>query len=359
LPLICFFFFFFFLCIFTVRTPATKKYFNVYKQTMPADYNVVEKGGWSALEERATCELAYTKMEAMRPYLASDFNITKAGGWELLQQMAADPKGVLIQYIQHLARSSSNSNTNDKNSNNNINSRSLQLSRVKSVFDREDAVRPIPPDYLEGIRALLYAQGKGFDAQLVGTYTDAFNGAFFPFEMRARLVHVSSHSFVLIVHVVVVAMMHVEGEWILVLQQKQHASPKASPPTVERKLCDADNKDVLSFSNFDRARSLITGNSRFWKNLGTVNFELRYKTNPSKFSTRGSSVVFRRISCDVVENKVKLLGSRIPFKSRKSRGYSSFLDFVYLDEEIRMTVNEQGDLFVHARPDAIQRLFCD
>jgi uncharacterized membrane-anchored protein YhcB (DUF1043 family) len=158
-----------FIFVYTVRTPATKQYFNVYKQTMPADYNVVERGGWSALEERATCELAYTKMEAMRPYLASDFNVTRAGGWELLQQMAADPKGVLIQYIQHLSRSS-NSNTNDKNNNNN-NSRTIQLSRVKSVFDREDAVRPTPPDYLEGIRALLYAQGKGFDAQLVGTYT--------------------------------------------------------------------------------------------------------------------------------------------------------------------------------------------
>jgi hypothetical protein len=154
-----------------------------------------------------------------------------------------------------------------------------------------------------------------------------------------------------------------EGEWILVLQQRKHASQKY-PPKVEKKLCDAigddDSKNsLLSISNFDRARSLITGTSRFWKNLGTANVELRYKTNPSKFSTRGgSSVVFRRISCSVVENKVKLLGSRIP-SLRKRRGYSGFLDFVYMDDEIRMTINEQGDLFVHARPDAVQRLFCD
>jgi hypothetical protein len=132
---------------------------------MPADYNVVENGGWSALEERATNELATTKMEAMRPYLASDFNVTRAGGWELLQQMAADPKGVLIQYIQHLLRLNNAKTDIDIDTNN-----SKLLTRVKSAFDREDAVRPIPPDYLEGIRALLYAQGKGFDAQLVGTY---------------------------------------------------------------------------------------------------------------------------------------------------------------------------------------------
>jgi hypothetical protein len=146
-----------------VRTPATKKYFNVYRQTMPADYNVVANGGWSALEERATCELASTKMEAMRPYLASDFNVTRAGGWELLQQMAADPKGVLIQYIQHLMRLSNVDADKDHIGNSKL------VTRVKSAFDREDAVRPTPPDYLEGIRALLYAQGKGFDAQLVGT----------------------------------------------------------------------------------------------------------------------------------------------------------------------------------------------
>lgn len=131
---------------------------------MPADYNVVDKGGWSALEERATSELAWSKMEAMRPYLASDFNVTRAGGWELLQQMAADPKGVLIQYIQHLLM------VDSRNSNNNRRQMSSLSSGVKSVFDREDAVRTTPPDYLEGIRALLYAQGKGFDAQLVGTY---------------------------------------------------------------------------------------------------------------------------------------------------------------------------------------------
>jgi hypothetical protein len=55
---------------------------------------------------------------------------------------------------------------------------------------------------------------------------------------------------------------------------------------------------------------------------------------------------------------MKLLGSRIP-SIRKRRGYSGFLDFVYMDNDIRMTINERGDLFVHARPDAIQRLFCD
>lgn len=165
-----------------------------------------------------------------------------------------------------------------------------------------------------------------------------------------------------------------EGEWVLVLQQQRHTSQRSPRPMVERRLCDTsdnynNNKNSwLSVSNFDRATSLITGRSRFWNNWGTATFELRYKTNPSQlFSTRrGSSVVLRRISCTIVQHQMKLLcggvvSIRIPFKwSRKQRrGYIGFLDFIYMDEDIRVTTNEQGDLFIHARPESIQRLFCD
>ena len=152
-----------------------------------------------------------------------------------------------------------------------------------------------------------------------------------------------------------------DGEWILVLHRRRMRRwSRVRPPNISRALGEASSSST-SFSNFERAKSLISGKTVFWKGFGVSDFELRYKTIPGgggQFSTtRGSSVVMRRIAYDVVKHRINLLG-KIPlpsFQRRRRRG-NRFLDFVYMDRDIRMTTTEKGDLFLYARPGCIKRL---
>jgi hypothetical protein len=63
-------------------------------------------------------------------------------------------------------------------------------------------------------------------------------------------------------------------------------------------------------------------------------------------------IVLRRIMCDIIDASIKfwkLPTIKIPL--RKKGGY---LDFLYMDEHIRVTRGNRGGLFVHFRPEFLE-----
>lgn len=121
-----------------VRTPNTAKIFANYRATLPADLNVVQAGGWYALELQAVTAEGRKQLAAYyQDYLPVDYDAV--GNATLLEQIAgADPKQVLVQYMTEMTKSG------------------------ETAFTKSSA------DVLEAVTALLYAQGKGYNDSLVG-----------------------------------------------------------------------------------------------------------------------------------------------------------------------------------------------
>ena len=70
--------------------------------------------------------------------------------------------------------------------------------------------------------------------------------------------------------------------------------------------------------------------------------------------TSSGKIVLRRISCDIVSAKFKfwfLPSLSLPFLRRKG----GYLDFIYMDKDIRITKGNRGGLFVHFRPDFLNQ----
>jgi len=63
-------------------------------------------------------------------------------------------------------------------------------------------------------------------------------------------------------------------------------------------------------------------------------------------------VVLRRISADIIGASWKFwFFPKIPLPLRKKGGY---LEFVYMDKDIRITRGNRGGLFVHFRPEFLE-----
>ena len=128
-----------------VRTPETAKIFADYRAALPNDFNVVQEGGWYAVEVKAVADVGRPKLEAYKENLPTDFDVeATAGGWTVLEQIAAvGPKELLVQYMTDMTQSG-------------------------------ETAAATNADVLDAITALLHAQGKGFDANLVGKYIIMF-----------------------------------------------------------------------------------------------------------------------------------------------------------------------------------------
>lgn len=258
-----------------VRTPATAAYFRLYQKSLGPNFNVVQHGGWYKLETEATAQLASQNLAKLKPHLPKDLDIVQIGGWHALEQLAADPKGLLMQMIQNLPEKHQTSSINTK--------------------------------YLPGIVALLEAHGKGFDSNLVN------------------------------------------GEWVLALQQQGTKSPKVQK-WIGRQESAGNTKNVFDISKLE-----FTGDVRLLKGLGNVSSTVKYRPVADNFDRSFNSIVLRRIACDITKAGIKV--GRLPrlslFFLRKKGGY---LDFVYLDKDIRVTKGNRGGLFVHVRPEFMAQL---
>lgn len=259
-------------CLSTVRTPATAAYLKDYRRRLPSSYNVVKEGGWFALEQAATKELAAKNFSMLKPNLPKDLDIVKAGGWDTVEQLAADPKGALMQLVKASATGTTSS---------------------------------ITSDHLDAIVALLQAQGKGFSSELV------------------------------------------DGEWALVLQRQAKKSPKV------QKLVGKSERPGTSYSNFDTSKMEFYGTVKLLK-YGQLSSTVKYRPVADGFEGGRSSIVLRRIACDIVGAGWKFGRlPRLPIPLKKKGGY---LDFIFLDKDLRVTRGNRGGFFVHARPETLKEL---
>jgi hypothetical protein len=233
---------------------------------------VVQAGGWYALEQTSTDQLAAQNFVKLRPYLPANLNVVECGGWYALQQHAADPKGALIAMVQ-------NRDTHSAQQYN-----------------------------LPAITALLQAMGKGFDSNLV------------------------------------------DGDWTLLLQRQGGKSPK-----IQKLVGQAEKTIGSSTANFNVAALEFYGQTKLLK-YGLLSSTVRYRPTADNFETGSNkkSIILRRIACDIIGASWKF--GRLPRLPIPLRSKGGYLDFIYLDGDIRVTRGNRGGLFVHGRPGFVQSI---
>jgi hypothetical protein len=263
------FLFFFFshtpVTTFTVRTPATSAHLKTFRSKQ-TNNDVVQSGGWYALEQKATNELAARNFAKLRPNLPTNLNVVECGGWYALQQHAADPKGALMAMIQSGDQTQYN---------------------------------------LQAITALLLAMGKGFDSNMV------------------------------------------DGEWTLLLQRQGGKSPKI------QKLVGKAEKIGSSTADFNVKALEFYGKAKLLK-YGLLQSTVSYRPVADAFEGTKTSIILRRIACDIIGASWKF--GRLPRLPLPLRSKGGYLDFIYLDGDIRVTKGNRGGLFVHGRPSFVQKM---
>jgi len=65
------------------------------------------------------------------------------------------------------------------------------------------------------------------------------------------------------------------------------------------------------------------------------------------------NIVLRRITCDIVDAGFKYRW--FPYLPLPLRSKGGYLDFLYLDQDIRVTAGNRGGLFIHFRPEYLQK----
>lgn len=159
---------------------------------------------------------------------------------------------------------------------------------------------------LEALAALLPRCGKGFDAELV------------------------------------------DGEWVSVLNRQGKKSPRF------QKFVNKRNKVQKAFANFDVDSMTFLNLAYTPHQRGQLKALVEYNPVADNFDTTSDGkIVLRRISCDITDVNFKYWKlPKVTLPLKKSGGY---LDFLYLDEDIRVTVGNRGGLFVHFRPEFLDK----
>lgn len=176
---------------------------------------------------------------------------------------------------------------------------------VDSLNESGGKVEGLKSDKLDLVLDLLAAKGKGFSADLV------------------------------------------DGEWCTVLNKSAKGSP-----TIQKAVATKE-KAGQSLANFDVKQSKFFGNVMFWKGRGELRSTVKYDPVGTGFDKVANRIVLRRIMCDIVGANLKIWKlPRIPLPLRRKGGY---LDFVYLDDNMRVTKGNRGGTFVHFRPEFLEK----
>jgi hypothetical protein len=273
------------------NTPKIDEYLKRYRMNLPEEFNVVEKGGWYAIEKEALVKLGQESLDKIRSNLPKDFVTTDADNSyddETLQLLSIDPKGFLTQLVQSLQQQQ-------------------QKKKRKQSIDANDSSDAALTAYLDSIMALLSAQGKGYEGDLV------------------------------------------DGDWILVLQRQGRRSPSV------QKLVGRGETLGRSVSTFDVKHLQFHGQVKLAKGLLTVSSTVQYMPSTQPYDIVNGKIVLRRIGCDIIRAGIRpkfLPRIGLPFLRRKG----GYLDFIYLDRDLRITRGNRGGLFIHARPEFARQL---
>lgn len=217
------------------------------------------------------------KFATLQPAFTTETSPVLAGGWYNIEQNLGNPKEDLVKLI---VKGLSGNNDDDN-------------SDQKVEFETNS-------ETVEALVYALYAEGKGFDADVV------------------------------------------EGDWKLVFSKQGKKSPKF------QKLVGKKEKAGKTDNTFDIVAMTFSGDATILKK-GTIGSTVKYNPVGDGFSKAvDGKVVLRRIMCDIVGASWKFwFFPTIPLPLRVQGGS---LDFDYMDNDIRVTRGNRGGLFVHFRP---------
>eukprot|EP00281_Chroomonas_sp_CCMP1168_P022509 CAMPEP_0206230578 /NCGR_PEP_ID=MMETSP0047_2-20121206/10341_1 /ASSEMBLY_ACC=CAM_ASM_000192 /TAXON_ID=195065 /ORGANISM="Chroomonas mesostigmatica_cf, Strain CCMP1168" /LENGTH=243 /DNA_ID=CAMNT_0053654025 /DNA_START=49 /DNA_END=780 /DNA_ORIENTATION=- len=132
----------------------------------------------------------------------------------------------------------------------------------------------------------------------------------------------------------------IDGDWALVMSRNAKGSPSLQKASnaVERLGGTFQNFDV-SKGSFDNFADVLGGKGRLYAGV-------EYKVVPEMDGTR--------ISADIVDAHLKIWKVKIPLPLRVKGGW---LDFLFVDEDLRITKGNRGGLFVHVRPSKLREVW--
>mmetsp|Transcript_19594 Transcript_19594/g.24715 ORF Transcript_19594/g.24715 Transcript_19594/m.24715 type:complete len:257 (-) Transcript_19594:322-1092(-) len=140
----------------------------------------------------------------------------------------------------------------------------------------------------------------------------------------------------------------VDGEWSAVL------SRQGSKSTRSQKFVGKKQKSASSLSNFKVKAMEFENIVTTPRGNGCLKAVVKYNPIAKGFDKKDGKIVLRRISCDIESATFKYWKFptlSLPFLKKKG----GYLDFLYLDDDIRITKGNRGGLFVHFRPEFLEQ----
>mmetsp|Transcript_4042 Transcript_4042/g.9837 ORF Transcript_4042/g.9837 Transcript_4042/m.9837 type:complete len:243 (-) Transcript_4042:82-810(-) len=124
-----------------------------------------------------------------------------------------------------------------------------------------------------------------------------------------------------------------DGEWQLVFQQDSIDSPAL------QKFTRATEDAGKTFANFDVKKGVFYNKASVLSGAADLEATVKFEVVPGKEE---------RISCDITDAQFTIAKFlTIPLPLRVKGGW---LDFLYLDKDLRVTRGNRGGIFVHVRP---------
>lgn len=141
----------------------------------------------------------------------------------------------------------------------------------------------------------------------------------------------------------------VDGEWSAVFQRQGKKSTKS------QKFVGKRSKAASSLSNFSVKTMEFVNLVKTPRGNGLLKAVVKYNPVASNFDKDANGkIILRRISCDITDASFKYRSlPKISFPFLKRSG--GYLDFLYLDDDIRITRGNSGGLFVHFRPEYLEK----
>lgn len=124
-----------------------------------------------------------------------------------------------------------------------------------------------------------------------------------------------------------------KGDWVLIFTRNADGAPVTQKIT--------RTKPGNTFANFCRDGE-FDNIVNFWKGRGKLSATVTYSADTAQPE---------RISCDITDASVRIGPLKVPLPLRAKGGW---LDFLYLDDHMRVTRGNKGGTFVHIRPQKLQ-----
>lgn len=139
----------------------------------------------------------------------------------------------------------------------------------------------------------------------------------------------------------------VDGEWSAVL------SRQGAKSTTSQKFVGKKQKSTSSLSNFEVKAMEFENIVTTPRGNGCLKAVVKYNPIAKGFDKKDGKIVLRRISCDIDSATFKYWKFptlSLPFLKKKG----GYLDFLYLDNDMRITKGNRGGLFIHFRPEFLE-----